>query len=110
MGVSVKDIATFPIRAIRTRRLAKEFAIYNLTLSNGTAVWMNRKSKSRLPPLRFRNGFVWNHSRHDDPLEVFREIYIEHFYAPVGDPPSDATVLDVGANIGAVTMYLAAGR
>jgi FkbM family methyltransferase len=71
---------------------------------------LNRRSKSSLPPLRFRNGFVWNHSAHDDPIEVFREIFVDHFYDPIPVPPAGATVLDLGANIGAVTMYLAAGR
>lgn len=92
----------------RSWRAAKDLARYNRHLTNGTDVWLKRKQKP-LPPLRFRNGFTWFHGTQDQPILLFREIFIDRFYEPLRARP-DAVVLDIGANIGAVTLFWAEGR
>jgi FkbM family methyltransferase len=72
-------------------------------------LWLKDKYQRPFPPLKFRNGFVWHHGPRDQPLLLFREIFIDHFYEPLEAPPN-AVVLDIGANIGAVTLYWAVGR
>jgi FkbM family methyltransferase len=80
-----------------------------LYLNNGFSIWLRVRFKWPLPPFHFRNGMVWHHGKHDDPILLLREIYIENFYEPLNAPPG-ATVLDIGANIGAVTMFWARER
>lgn len=94
----------------RAWRAVKDIARYNRHLTNGTDVWLKRKQKQKpLPPLRFRNGFTWFHGTQDQPILLFREIFIDRFYEPLRALP-DAVVLDIGANIGAVTLFWAEGR
>src|SRR5262245_223122 len=82
---------------------------YHRHLKNGPDVWLSQLRNRPLPPLRFRNGFTWYHGPRDEPILLFREIFIERFYEPILAPPG-ATVLDIGANIGAVSLFCAQAR
>jgi len=96
-------------RGQRTLYGAREFFVYLYVLKNGLDVWRFRKRKTRLPTLRFRNGLVWNHGTYDDPIECFSEIYVHGFYDGL-TAPQGATILDIGANIGAVSLKWVANR
>lgn len=85
-------------------QLFSHMAAYKLSLNDGVSIWLRALFNRPLPPFYLRNGMVWHHGQHDDPVCLFREIYIENFYEPLKAPPG-ATVLDIGANIGAVTMF-----
>ena len=87
----------------------KRLFLINSHLENGTDVWLKNKRKRSIPPLRFRHGFTWHHGARDEPMLLFDEIFVDRFYEPLG-APANAIVLDVGANIGAVTLFWAAGR
>ena len=62
-------------------------------------------SNASLPPLRLRNGTVLMHGRLDNPLGLLQEVFLDSWYEFGGTPPSDATIVDIGANIGAVSLY-----
>jgi len=77
---------------------------YNRHLINPFSVWLAQKRHKPLPSFRFRNGLTWHHGEHDDPVMLLREIYLEPLYKPLNAPPN-AVVFDLGANIGAVTLF-----
>jgi FkbM family methyltransferase len=62
-------------------------------------------AKRRLPPIRLRDGTVLRHGRLDNPLLMVDEAFLNEWYKIEPPPPADALVLDVGANIGAVSLY-----
>src|ERR1035438_3886784 len=78
-------------------------------LKNGASVWLRDKRQKPLPPIRFRSGFTWHHGKLDEPAMLFKELFLDGFYEPL-DAPANAVVLDIGANIGAVTMLWAHNR
>jgi FkbM family methyltransferase len=90
-------------------RLARYLIGYNQHLKNGMSILLKRQQNKPPPPYIFRNGFTWHHGVRDVPDELFREIFIERVYDPLDAPPG-ARVLDIGANIGAVMLFWAAGR
>ncbi len=61
-----------------------------------------------MPPLKFRGGLTLHHGPLDEPIKLFREMFVprsytcEGFYRPM---PSDV-VMDVGANIGLFALFL----
>lgn len=87
----------------RVRRGVRDLLSYCRLLKNGFDVLLNRACKRTIPPLKFRNGLTWYHGDHDQPLDLFREIYVDRFYEPLS-APSGAVVVDIGANIGAVSL------
>lgn len=93
----------------RAWHAARDLAPYNRHLTNGAVVWLKVKYHKPLPPFKFRNGFTWHHGIRDQPILLFKEIFIKCFYEPLEAPPG-AVVLDIGANIGAVTLFWAEGR
>jgi FkbM family methyltransferase len=78
----------------------------NRYLKNGSTVWIRSKLRQPLPPLEFRNGLTWLHGQRDEPIALFREIYVERLYRQI-EPSDGAHVIDVGANIGAVMLFWA---
>lgn len=77
-------------------------------LSNGAEVFYKIKTKKLpLPPFCFRNGIVWNHGLHDDPVTLFQEFYLDQWMPSVIDAPPGAIVIDIGANIGAASLLWA---
>jgi FkbM family methyltransferase len=83
--------------------------VFKRYLKNGTSVWLSDKYKRPIPPLKFRNGITWHHGARDAPIFLFREVFIDCFYEPL-NAPTGARILDIGANIGALTLLWAAGR
>jgi FkbM family methyltransferase len=81
-------------------------ALIRLTV-NWTAVWGSRRTKDQLPSLRFRNGLVLHHGPYDSPIVLFDEVFVKRWY-DIGPPPAHATMLDVGANIGSVSLFWSA--
>jgi len=61
-----------------------------------------------MPPLHLRSGLVIYNGTKDDPLFLYREIFLQHCYDPADFyvPRSGDNVLDIGANIGVFMLYL----
>lgn len=76
-------------------------------LSNWRAVWEAHRRGRRLPPLRFRSGLTLHHEPHDSPVGLLREVFGERQYRRHVGVPREGLVIDLGANIGAVTLDLA---
>ena len=60
-----------------------------------------------MPPFELRNGLVLHHGPYDSPILLLDEVWIRQWYELDRIPPANATMLDVGANIGFVTLYWA---
>lgn len=78
-----------------------------LAITNWSDVWQNRRQKEKLPPIRLRNGVVLHHGRFDSPLLLLDEVFLKRWYQTSEPPPPNACMLDIGANIGAVTLFWA---
>jgi FkbM family methyltransferase len=76
--------------------------------SDWATVWKHRRERHSLPPVRLRNGVVLYSGSFDNPLLLLNEVFIDRWYEIGGVPPPDANMLDIGANIGAVTLFWAA--
>jgi FkbM family methyltransferase len=100
---------------VRARRLlsnkwreAVTFGHFVHLLDNWPTVWSYKKDKQRpLPSLRFRNGLIVHHGKHDDPLLLLDEVFIRRLYDFKTDAPPGAIMVDIGANIGTVTQFFA---
>jgi FkbM family methyltransferase len=57
-----------------------------------------------LPPLRFRSGFTVFYGPHDDPVSLLHEIFGERHYTRNVKLPTEGVMIDLGANIGVVTL------
>jgi FkbM family methyltransferase len=70
-------------------------------------IWRSRKqgNKTHLPPLRLRNGVVLKHGAFDNPVGLLEEVFLDRWYENSASPPRDAIMVDIGANIGAVSLY-----
>jgi hypothetical protein len=74
-------------------------------------VWSYRKhggDKGPLPPLGLRNGVLLKHGEFENPVGLLKEVFLDRWYECGAKPPADATMVDIGANIGAVSLYWAA--
>lgn len=72
-------------------------------LSNWREVWAAYRATGRVPPLRFRHGFTLDYGEHDDPISLLHETFGERQYAHHIHAP-DSLMIDLGANIGVVTL------
>ena len=74
---------------------------------NWDAVWSCYRRRSPLPPLEFRAGFVLHHGQWDDPMGLVYDAYAHGLYSR--DLPRDlaGTMIDIGANIGLVSLEFA---
>jgi len=87
---------------------ARESAEHVRWLANGWEILYHRKRHRRtLPPYRFRNGTIWYHGAYDDPVLLFREFYVNRWMPSLSGAPAGSVVVDVGANIGAATLFWA---
>lgn len=77
------------------------------TTSNWPGLWKYRRQRDLLPPVRLRNGIVLHHGRHDNPLALLDEVFVKRWYDLTASAPPGANMLDIGANIGAVSLYWA---
>jgi FkbM family methyltransferase len=88
----------FKLHAVRTLyRMARH-------LSNWRVVWSLYRAQRPLPSLRFRSGLTLHHGQHDSPINVLHEIFGERQYTRHINGPLTGLMIDLGANIGAVTM------
>ena len=75
-------------------------------LENWREVWAAYRTAQRLPPLRFRRGFVLNHGPADDPILLLHTVFARSEYGALASGRFRCLV-DIGANIGSVTLDLA---
>jgi FkbM family methyltransferase len=77
-------------------------------LRNWEAVWRVYLTGpgTPVPPLVFRRGFTLNHGTLDPAVGLFREVFAERLYSRWIEPDASGVVIDIGANIGAVTLDL----
>jgi FkbM family methyltransferase len=73
-------------------------------LSNWREVWSAYRVGLPPPPLRFREGFTLHHGQLDSPVSLLREVFGERHYRRHIESPLDGVLIDIGANIGAVTL------
>src|SRR5437764_1020606 len=73
-------------------------------LSNWPDVWSAYRARRPLPPLQFRNGLTLHHERHDSPVALLHEVFSERQYRRHLNGPVEGVMIDLGANIGAVTL------
>ena len=92
--------------ARRVQGSLNDLVAYQQHLENGFSVFLSRLFKRSIPPLKFRRGQTWYHGKDDQPLDLFREIYVDRFYERMS-VPSGAVALDIGANIGAMSLFWA---
>jgi FkbM family methyltransferase len=71
---------------------------------NWQEIWRSYRSGAELPPPRFRRGFVLRHRPEDQVLLQFFEIFRDRGYRRYITELSQGTLVDIGANIGAVTL------
>jgi FkbM family methyltransferase len=74
-------------------------------LQNWRDVWAAYRTSQRLPPLRFRRGFVLHHGPGDDPVLLLHTVFARSEYGALASRRSRYFV-DIGANIGSVTLDL----
>ena len=95
-----------PDRVRDPLRAAFHLSVYARHLANGVEVWRRRNAPATLPPLRFRNGMIWHHGPFDEPLLMLRELYGQRLYDAYRPEPGHR-ILDIGANMGAVSLMWA---
>jgi FkbM family methyltransferase len=71
---------------------------------NWSDVWSCHRRGAELPPLRFRRGFVLRHRSGDQVLLQFFEVFRDKSYRRYIAEPKQGTIIDIGANIGAVSL------
>jgi FkbM family methyltransferase len=75
-------------------------------LRNWPDVWAAYRTAQRLPALQFRRGFILNHGPADDPILLLHTVFARSEYGALASGRSRYLV-DIGANIGSVTLDLA---
>jgi FkbM family methyltransferase len=75
-------------------------------LRNWREVWAAYCAAQRLPPLQFRRGFVLHHGPGDDPILLLHTVFARSEYRALASGRLRYLV-DIGANIGSVTLDLA---
>lgn len=73
-------------------------------LSNWPEVWSLYRAARPLPPLRFRCGLTLHHGPHDSPIALLHEVFGERQYRRHLRGPVEGIMIDLGANVGAVTL------
>jgi FkbM family methyltransferase len=74
-------------------------------LRNWRDVWAAYRRSRPLPALQFRRGFVLNHGPTDDPILLLHTVFARSEYGSLASIRSRHLV-DIGANIGSVTLDL----
>ena len=73
-------------------------------LSNWPEVWSCYRARQTPPALRFRSGLTLHHGLHDSPIALLHEVFSERQYRRHLARPVEGVMIDLGANIGAVTI------
>jgi FkbM family methyltransferase len=89
--------------------LGRYFAVRTLAsmiawFDNWGEVWRCYRHGTDLPPLRFKRGFVLRHRPEDQALLQFYEVFRDKDYRRYITEPRRGTLVDIGANIGTVTL------
>lgn len=89
--------------------LGKYYALRTLVtmivrFENWGEVWRCYRQGAELPPLRFRRGFVLHHRPEDQALLQCYEVFRDKSYRRYITEPHCGTMVDIGANIGVVTL------
>jgi FkbM family methyltransferase len=71
---------------------------------NWRAVFDGYRGLAPLPPLRFRSGFVLGHRPCDAPIPTCWEVFRDRSYRRFVHESSAGVMIDLGANIGVVTL------
>jgi FkbM family methyltransferase len=82
----------------------RTFASMIAWFDNWGDVWRHYRRGAELPPLRFRRGFDLRHRPEDQVLLQFYEVFRDHNYRRHITEPHRGTIVDIGANIGVVTL------
>lgn len=84
--------------------------LYNMMrrFRNWPTVWTCYRRRLPLPPLQFREGFILHHGPWDDPLLLVNDIYAKNTYERHLPSELRGVMIDIGANIGLVTLEFAA--
>jgi FkbM family methyltransferase len=72
-------------------------------LENWRDVWAAYRTEQTLPALQFRRGFTLNHGPADDPIMLLHTVFARSEYGALTMGRSQYLV-DIGANIGSVTL------
>jgi FkbM family methyltransferase len=77
---------------------------------NWKDVWSAYRISAPAPSLEFWDGTVLHHGPGDDPIYLFREIFVDDCYLSGGfyEPRPGDTIVDVGANIGVFALRIEA--
>jgi len=75
---------------------------------NWREVWDAYRSRSPLPPMILRDGLTLHHDPADDPILLFRELFVHRCYTRhwFYEPRKEDVVIDIGANIGFFAVSL----
>ena len=73
-------------------------------LSNWRDVWSSYRVGLSPPPLQFRSGFTLHHGLQDSPIGLLHEVFGDRQYRRHLTAPVEGVMIDLGANIGAVTL------
>jgi FkbM family methyltransferase len=73
-------------------------------LRNWPDVWSAYRAALPLPALHFRSGLLLHHGPHDSPIALLHEVFGERQYRRHMRRPLEGVMIDLGANIGAVTL------
>lgn len=71
---------------------------------NWRDVWSCHRRGVELPPLRFRHGLVLHHRPEDVALVQFVDVFRDKNYRQYITEPRSGTIVDIGANIGVVSL------
>lgn len=73
-------------------------------LANWSEVWSAYRDGGPIPSLQFRSGLKLHHGPLDSPISLLREVFGERQYRRHISSPKDGVMIDLGANIGLVTL------
>jgi FkbM family methyltransferase len=96
--MTIRDIVIGKLGAVRTLwRLWR-------SLVNWRPVWRAYRLQQSLPPLQFRRGFALAGGQWDSPVLMVHEVFCERMYTRELHGSPRGVILDLGANIGAVSL------
>jgi FkbM family methyltransferase len=107
--VEAKSLPTsFAAVLVEGHMLGKLWAVRTLWrmfryLRNWREVWAAYRASRVLPALQFRRGFILNHGSADDPIVLLHGVFARSEYGALASEHSRYFV-DIGANIGSVTL------
>lgn len=85
-------------------RAARTLARMIRWLTNWKEVWSSYRAGRPMPPLHFRSGLTLHHGPQDSPIALLHEVFGERQYRRHLINPVEGVMIDLGANVGAVTL------